>query len=141
MKIYFACSITGGREDEAVYREIVNYLLAGGHQVPTAMLADPDALATEAAHSAREVYLRDVAWIEGCDALIAEVSTPSHGVGYEIACALARGKPVLCLHRRGVRVSKMLTGNPDENLRVRAYDDEADLLACLEAFLESLASS
>ena len=37
----------------------------------------------------QDVYARDVGWIVGCDVMIAEVSTPSHGVGYEIALALA----------------------------------------------------
>ena len=44
------------------------------------------------------------AYIKACDALIAEISTPSHGVGYEIGYALNLDKPVLCLHRRGVSI-------------------------------------
>ncbi len=48
-----------------------------------------------------DVYERDTAWIRACDALVAEVSTPSHGVGYEVAYALSLGKPVLCVYRTG----------------------------------------
>jgi len=33
MNIYFSCSITGGRQDEAVYQAIVDFLLAAGHEV------------------------------------------------------------------------------------------------------------
>ena len=69
--------------------------------------------------SPEEVYVRDTSWIEACDALIAEVSTPSHGVGYEIGYALSKGKPVLCCYRQGGRVSKMISGNPDLNLQTR----------------------
>jgi nucleoside 2-deoxyribosyltransferase len=47
------------------------------------------------------VYQRDIAWVEACDVMIAEVSTPSHGVGYEIAYAIGLGRPVLCLYRQG----------------------------------------
>lgn len=72
--------------------------------------------------TAEEVYARDTAWIMGCDVLVAEVSTPSHGVGYEIGFALSLGKKVLCLHRRGVKVSKMILGNPDPHLSVRCYE-------------------
>ena len=111
MNIYFSCSITGGRDDQAIYAAIVNALLAEGHEVPTAHLSSPDILALEAVVEPNEIYQRDVAWVTGCDALIAEVSTPSHGVGYEIALALTQGKPVLCLYRSGKRVSKMITGN------------------------------
>jgi len=89
MNIYFACSITGGREFEPVYQAITRALLADGHVVPTAHLADPGVTALEAVVSPRAVYERDVAWIEACEALIAEVSTPSHGVGYEVAFASA----------------------------------------------------
>ena len=74
-----------------------------------------------------EVYERDTSWIEACDALIAEVSTPSHGVGYEIGYALSKGKPVLCCYRRGRRVSKMISGNPDLNLQTRDYSSQDEL--------------
>jgi 2'-deoxynucleoside 5'-phosphate N-hydrolase len=38
MNIYFACSITGGREFEVVYQEIVAALTADGHEIPTSHL-------------------------------------------------------------------------------------------------------
>ncbi len=138
MKIYFACSITGGRADEAVYQLLVEALLGAGHDVPTAMLADSSVVEAEAVHAAGEVYARDVAWIQESDALIAEVSTPSHGVGYEIGFALQRGKPVLCLHRADVRVSKMIAGNPHANLRLRAYRSPAEAVSLALAFAEGV---
>ncbi len=138
MKIYFACSITGGRDDEAVYLRLVDALLGAGHDVPTAMLADPAIVDAEAVHTAEEIYARDVTWIQESDALIAEVSTPSHGVGYEIGFALQHGKPVLCLHRADARVSKMITGNPDANLRVRAYRSPEEAVSLALVFADSV---
>lgn len=138
MNIYFSCSITGGREDQAIYAAIVDALLAQGHQVPTAHLSSPDIMAREAVVSPNEVYQRDVAWVNGCDALIAEVSTPSHGVGYEIALALALGKPVLCLYRRGRRVSKMITGNDHPGLCQADYEDQASAVTLICDFLHDL---
>lgn len=138
MNIYFSCSLTGGRSDEGIYMHIVDHLLANGHEVPTAHLARPEVMDLERVVEPNDVYARDVAWIEGCDALIAEVSTPSHGVGYEIALALAEGKPVLCCHRRGVPVSKMITGNDSPGLLVRDYEDEADAQRIIDEFLGSL---
>jgi hypothetical protein len=135
MNIYFACSLTGGRNDQPVYAAIVDNLLAGGHVVPTAALARPEVMAEEAVVLPEVVYERDVAWVRGCDALVAEVSTPSHGVGYEVALALSLGKPVLCLYRSGVRVSKMITGNRSPGLEVSAYEDVPGLLAALGQFL------
>ncbi len=138
MKIYFACSITGGRRDEAVYRSIVQALLVDGHQVPTAHLASPEVLALEAAADAAEVYQRDINWIQSADVLISEVSTPSHGVGYEISYALSAGKPVLCCYREGRPVSKMILGNPDQRLRVAAYRTEEEAVELVRAFLAGL---
>jgi len=138
MNIYFACSITGGRQDEAAYQAIVDSLLAAGHEVPTASLSRPEILIQEALITPQEVYTRDTRWIEACDALIADVSTPSHGVGYEIGYALSLGKPVLCCYRQGLRVSKMISGNLDPNLRMRSYETEADAVRLVQAFLIEL---
>ena len=138
MNIYFSCSITGGRDDQAIYAAIVDALLADGHEVPTAHLSSPDILALEAIVEPNEIYQRDVAWVTGCDALIAEVSTPSHGVGYEIALALTQGKPVLCLYRNGKRVSKMITGNDHPGLTQGGYDDQAGAVTLLCDFLHNL---
>ncbi|MDD2923504.1 MAG: nucleoside 2-deoxyribosyltransferase [Anaerolineales bacterium] len=121
MNIYFACSITGGREFESVYQELVSTLLADGHEIPTSHLAQSEVMEQERVISPHEVYERDADWIKNCDALIAEVSVPSHGVGYEIGFALNLGKPVLCLHHRDRKVSKMITGNPHPALSISAY--------------------
>ena len=59
--------------------------------------------------------------------MIAEVSTPSLGVGYEIACGVQRGIPVLCLYREGLCISKMVAGNTAPNLRICTYRDLAKI--------------
>jgi len=135
MNIYFSCSLTGGRNDEAVYAAIVAHLLGRGHDVPTAHLADPKVMDLEKIVEPAEIYARDTAWIEACDAVIAEVSTPSHGVGYEIAYALGLGKPVLCCFRRGARVSKMITGNDSPGLELLEYAAADQALAAIDEFL------
>ena len=138
MNLYFSCSLTGGRSDEAIYGVIVDHLLSQGHEVPTAYLAHPKVMDMERVVEPSEVYQRDIAWIQTCNALIAEVSTPSHGVGYEIANALSLGKPVLCCYRFGTPISKMLTGNDSPNIVLRSYRDETEVRAVVEAFLADL---
>jgi hypothetical protein len=69
--------------------------------------------------------------------LIAEVSVPSHGVGYEIAIALDLGKPVLCVHQANRKVSKMITGNPDSALSVLSYPNPDEAVSLIRAFLQS----
>jgi len=118
MKIYFSGSISGGREHEAIYQHLVVRLQAQGHDVLSAHVADPVAIEYEKDASPREVFERDVAWVDECEVMIAEVSTPSLGVGYEYGRAVQQGKPVLCVYRSGLRMSKMITGNPAPNLAV-----------------------
>ena len=138
MNIYFACSITGGRDDQSSYQIIVDTLHAGSHHVPTAHLSRPDVMSLEEIVDPVEVYTRDIEWIDRSHAMIAEVSTPSHGVGYEISYALSRNKPVLCLHREGARVSKMITGNNNANISVRTYRQKDEIAPHIQKFLAQI---
>jgi hypothetical protein len=138
MNIYFSCSLTGGRDDEHVYGAIVDHLLQGAHEVPTAHLARPEVMSLERVVEPNEVYRRDMEWIQACDAVIAEVTTPSHGVGYEIAVALACGKPVLCCYRQGATISKMISGNDSPGLRVRDYQHPQEAIERIEEFLAEI---
>lgn len=137
MNIYFSCSLTGGRKDEKIYAHIVDHLLARGFEVPTEHLARPEVMKLEKVVDPEEVFQRDIDWIDACDAVVAEVSTPSHGVGYEIAYALSIGKPVLCCYRQGVPVSKMITGNQSAGLTVRSYATEQEAIDLIDAFLDA----
>jgi nucleoside 2-deoxyribosyltransferase len=140
MNIYFACSITGGRQDELVYQKLGAALQSNGHHVPTALLASPDVMPLEGVVSAEDVYTRDVRWITECDFLLAEVSTPSHGVGYEIGYALSLGKKVLCLYRKGRKVSKMILGNPHPQLTIHTYEDPDQAVQILTTYLENISA-
>lgn len=136
MNIYFACSITGGRELESFYRRFVAALEADGHVIPTSHLAQAEMMAGERLLAPGDVYQRDVKWIQECDALIAEVGVPSHGVGYEIAVALNAGKPALCLAENGRKVSKMITGNPQ--VAMKTYSDFEEAITQARVFLAGL---
>ncbi len=136
MDVYFSCSLTGGRQDQPTYAAMVAHLQALGHCVLTAHLASTSATTADLDHAPEAVFDRDTAWLRECDAVIAEVSTPSHGVGFEIAYALERGKPVLCLAREGVRVSKMLTGIRHTGFEFREYGTLDEALERLKTFLE-----
>ena len=138
MNIYFACSITGGREFEADYQELVAALTADGHEIPTSHLAQSDVMENERKLTPQDVYERDVNWIKNCDTLIAEVSVPSHGVGYEIGLALKIGKPVLCLYQKDRRVSKMITGNSDPKLGIQEYTHIKEAISRASFFIASL---
>ena len=133
MKVYFSCSLTGGRNDQPTYAAMVAGMQAVGHEVLTAHLAQPEVLVMEAAIDPETVYARDIAWIDEAEALVAEVSTPSHGAGYEIAYAVISGKRVLCLAGEGARVSKMITGNP--RLTFMRYEEVEQAVGLVAWFL------
>lgn len=137
MDLYFSCSLTGGRLDQPAYAAMVAHLQALGHRVLTEHLASETVTASDGGLSPEAVFDRDTAWLRACSAVIAEVSTPSHGVGFEVAYALERGKPVLCLARDGVRVSKMVTGIRQSGFAFRSYADVHEALRHMEAFLAS----
>lgn len=138
MNLYFACSITGGREFEPVYQEIVAALMADGHEIPTSHLVQSEVMEQERILVPQDVYERDVNWIKNCDVLIAEVSVPSHGVGYEIGYALTIQKPVLCIHKKERKVSKMITGNPDQALTIQEYSTVEEAIAQTLTYLHNL---
>lgn len=135
MKIYFACSITGGRQDEGIYQVFVKEIEARGCDVPTAHIAETGIEELDAAEAPEDIYERDVSWIEESDLLIAEVSTPSHGVGYEIGYALQLGIPVICFYRADVRISKMILGNSHPDLQIYSYRDQEHVINLLQQLL------
>ncbi len=135
MKVYFACSITGGRRDQAVYEKFVTYIESLGHTVLNSVITKKDVELNDGEITAREIFERDTGWIKESDVLIAEVSTPSHGVGFEIAFALTINKPVFCCYSADRTVSKMILGNPHHSLKVCEYEDFNEVKNTINLFL------
>ena len=114
MKIYFAGSIRGGRADQYFYAKLIMHLKKYG-PVLTEHVGAPHLKSMGESHlSDRKIWQRDMDWLVQSDAVVAEVSTPSLGVGYELGIAQALKIPVLCLYRDGSKhhLSAMLSGNP-----------------------------
>jgi len=134
MIIYFGGSIAGGRKYLETYQKIVSYLQTHGHRILTEHVVHSDVLVMEKDFTAEQIYTRDIDWLLQCDCLIAEVSNPSLGVGYEICFALRIKKPVLCLYRKGIFLTRMLTGNTSEFLSVREYEEDSQWKSFIELF-------
>jgi nucleoside 2-deoxyribosyltransferase len=135
VNIYFGGSIAGGRQYLATYQRIVAYLKARGHRVLTEHIVKPDVLEWEKGFTAEQIYTRDIRWLKECDCMIAEVSNPSLGVGYEICYALRINKPVLCLYREGIFLTRMLTGNTADGLLVKEYEEDREWKEIIDMFL------
>ena len=65
--------------------------------------------------SDQEIFNRDIDWLSTSDVVIAEVSIPSLGVGFEIARAIELKKKILCLYRdrEDQKLSAMISGCSD----------------------------
>jgi len=134
MKIYFAGSVRGGRDDQETYAQIIQHLAKHG-QVLTGHLGNKDLTsAGETGVSEEYVYQRDIAWLKEADAIVAEVSTPAMGVGYEIAKAEEMGKKILCLYRNQPdrKLSTMLSADP--HIQVFKYDQLEEALERINEF-------
>lgn len=135
MKIYFAGSIRGGREDANLYLQIIEYLKNFG-DVMTEHIGDPSLTSKgDDGPSDRFIHDRDLEWLQSADVLVAEVTTVSMGVGYEIGRAVESGKPVLCLYRPepGKNLSAMIAGCPD--LKLLEYREPEEVKTAINKFL------
>jgi nucleoside 2-deoxyribosyltransferase len=141
MNIYLACTVRGDRDAVAGLRELVADLEGAGHTVLTRHLLDDDVEAAEAALSEREIYDRDVRWLNAADVLIADASGSSFGVGFEVGWVLARSdrttQRVLLLYRadRKDRISRLIGGNAHPRCTRLPYRDAADLVRQVRAQL------
>ncbi|MCX9026774.1 MAG: nucleoside 2-deoxyribosyltransferase [Candidatus Methanoperedens sp.] len=111
MKIFFAGSIRGGRGMLPTYIQIIEMLKKQGHTVVSEHVASELLEKIEEKITDEEIFNNDIGYIDECDCLVAEVTTPSIGVGYEIGYAISKGKLVLCIHREDANVSAMVRGN------------------------------
>jgi len=133
MRVYLAAAMTNPGRDLAGVRGVLDCLESDGHVVPTRHVADPQGRAVDGALSDSQVARRDLDWVTRCDAMVAEVSTPSHGVGVEVAAALACAKPVLLVYRRGTPVSRLLLGLG--GVETLAYTDVPEVRDGIRSFL------
>jgi nucleoside 2-deoxyribosyltransferase len=126
MNIYFAGSIRGGRNDVELYHKIIAYLQTKGTVLTEHVGHDDISAFGENGSTDREIYQRDMAWLNSANVVVAEVTQPSLGVGFEIANAVAFGKKVFCLYhkRDGIRLSPMIAGcNDVQVVEYGAYDE------------------
>lgn len=76
---------------------------------------------------------RDLDWLVASDVLVADITEPSLGVGYEISKAESWKTPVLCLYRpTKAQVSPMITGAA--GVVSAEYEGPGRLLGALATF-------
>jgi len=127
MRIYLACSVRGSRAGLAAARLVAERLAALGHEVLTAHLLADDVEGAEAELTEREVFERDMRWLDTCDALVAEASGSTFGVGYEVGYLVGRapstGQRVWLLFDASRRdsISRLVSGNSSPHCATVPY--------------------
>ncbi|VVB93453.1 2'-deoxynucleoside 5'-phosphate N-hydrolase 1 [uncultured archaeon] len=111
MKVFFAGSIRGGRNMLFEYQQIIALLKKSGHVVVSEHVASSKLEEAEARLTEEDIFKSDIRFIDECDCLVADVTVPSIGVGYEICHAVSKGKRVLCVYKEGTNASAMVLGN------------------------------
>lgn len=135
MRIYFAGSIRGARRKkaQALYRQLIEHLQSMG-EVLTEHVGETTTKGEDSLPN-RYIHNRDMRWLSIADAIVAEVTKPSLGVGYEIRRAIELGKPVLCLYRpeKTKKLSAMIAGSP--SVKVYKYRSIATAKPVIARFL------
>lgn len=133
-KIYFAGSIRGGREFVDTYHDMIKRL-QNDYIVLTEHIGNKNlGLDGEKEKTDEEIYNRDCSWIRESDFIVAEVTNPSLGVGYEIGYAEGLEKPILCLYKNSEkRISAMINGN--KSLCVYLYNNIEDASKIITEFV------
>ena len=124
MKIYFGFTVAGDRSSIATARKVVHLLEKMGHEVLTRHLVADNAWEADRSISPRDVYQRDMVWLQQCQLFVAEVSGSSFGLGFETGYLLgATNKRVILLYRRELesKVSLLITGNMHPNCTLVPY--------------------
>lgn len=136
MIIYCAGPIRGNKTFQQNYIQIVQIVEALGH---SALSEISSKFGSSIPLSAKQIYSRDVKWLDGSKLMIAEVSGPSLGVGFEVAYALFKKKiPVLAVyHESAEQISSMIIGCTDPKLQMQKYIDVDDLRKKINEFINN----
>lgn len=137
MKIYFAGSIRGGRNNIKSYEQIIEHLKIYGN-VLTEHIGNTNLSKRGEIQKDKFIHDRDLNWLDECDVLVGEVSEPSLGVGYEIRYAIEKDKRILCLYKpkEDSMLSAMIAGNP--NITNKNYNNINEAKKAIDEFMKSV---
>jgi len=143
MRIYFGFTVAGDRSSMVAARKIVELVDQMGHEVLTRHLIEDNAWEADRLITPKEVYLRDMKWLEQCDLFMAEVSGSSFGLGFETGYLLgATAKKVVLFYRRDVetKISLLITGITHPNCMLAPYSDLSEVEIWIRNNLSQLES-
>jgi 2'-deoxynucleoside 5'-phosphate N-hydrolase len=134
MIIYCAGPIRGNDTYIESLKKIIEYIEGLGNTVLSGFSAK---FSSTIPLTDKQIYKRDLKWIDGSKFMIAEISGPSLGVGFEISYAVFQRKlPVLAIYNSDVQqISAMILGCDSPLLTIQKYRDEEDMKKIIKAYL------
>ena len=137
MIIYCAGPIRGDVSHQESFKKIIEYVENLGHSVFTEF---SNKFSTTIPLTDKQIYKRDLRWIDGSKCMIAEVSGASLGVGFEISYAIFHRKlPVLTLYSSEVKeISAMISGCDSTLMTIQKYRDAEDMKMKVKNFINKL---
>jgi hypothetical protein len=136
MNIYFAASTGHLDQQRAAYNQIVEGLRALQSNVLDTWVVEA-LKGVPATDDSRAILQRQQALLKQADTVVAEVATPSLGVGAMIMFAIEQRIPVLCLYpdtSNEAEISESVKGLASALVTTRSYN-QSTLAEVLEKFL------
>ena len=121
MKVYLAVPLVANRSIERA-RLMAKAIRDSGNVVASPWNLDP---MEAAAPSTVNVFDRDRTGSENADVMVADVTSPSTGVGMEVMAAYKAGRRIILVSQRGKRISTMLE-DMDRKERLE-YNEESEI--------------
>jgi 2'-deoxynucleoside 5'-phosphate N-hydrolase len=141
-KVYFAAPVQGSRLTNQIYQQLAFVIRSRGLDIVNPQVLEPAPDDVMDHYAAAEIYENSCQLLSTADMVIAEISSPSLGVGYEISLAEKEQIPVLCCYQAEYanRVSLMIRGIRYPKIYFLMYKNSSELNAGLEEFLGKIKS-
>ena len=138
-RTFLSIPVQGSRLSKSVYDAIIVGAQNAGLHLVNLEVNNPPSTTQLADISPEVVHAHNLALLEGCRLVIAEVSRPSLGVGYELAVAQARRLPILALcdavHLH--ELSLMIRGIAFERFAIASYQQIEDVAGLISVFAQA----
>ena len=130
MKVYLSVPMIANRALERA-NAMAKAITDAGHTITSPWVLGP---VESADPKVVDVFQRDTRATEESDAIVADVTEPSIGVGMELMAAYKAGKRIVLVAKKGKVTSRMLL-HMDRKETVE-YDDESEIYQALRLALQ-----
>ncbi|MCL5666890.1 MAG: hypothetical protein M1383_03910 [Patescibacteria group bacterium] len=129
-KIYVTCSLTHASEEFKEEMARLKQMLKAKFEV-LEFKGLTDGTPTD-------VYHHDIGCVKSCDLLLSECSHPAIGLGFEIATALFRHKPILAVAKQDAKVSRLILGIDSSLFSFMRYNSLEEVADAVEKKMEGI---